>query len=78
MIVEQFVDMRFLNCMCLFCSLDRMCRSFNIMNFERYLFLIDTEFSKLDIAVALHGWRVNLNFLIDLVLHLVYVNLGMS
>ena len=34
------------------------------MNFKRYLFLIDTEISKLDIAVF-YGLLINLNFLFE-------------
>ena len=48
------------------------------MNFERYLFLIDADFSKFNIVIVLHGLLVNLIFLIGPVLYLVHVNLGKS
>ena len=48
------------------------------MNFEKYLFLIDADFSKFNIVIVLHGLLVNLIFLIDPVLYLVHVNLGKS
>ena len=56
--------MRFLYSILLFSALVRMWGFFNLMNFKRYLFLVDIVFSKLDIAV-LHGLLVNLNFLFE-------------
>ena len=47
-----------------FSALVRWWGCFNLMNFKRYLFLIDTEISKLDIAVF-YGLLINLNFLFE-------------
>ena len=56
--------MRFLYSILLFSTLVRIWGFFNLINFKRYLFLIDIVFSKLVTAV-LHGLLVNLNFLFE-------------